>query len=61
MDFDTLSKSQGYASDFVFDRYQHSDLVKLIAINGLVVDSLSAIIEATLKEEVESKRLKDVT
>jgi len=44
--FDILkSKSQGYASvDFVFDRFQKADLVKVdVAINGLVVDSLSAI------------------
>ena len=44
--FDILkSKSQGYASvDFVFDRFQKADLVKVdVAINGLVVDSLSSI------------------
>ena len=44
--FDLLkSKSQGYASvDFVFDRYQKADLVKVdVAVNGLVVDSLSSI------------------
>ena len=39
------SKSQGYASvDFVFLKYQQSDLVKVdVAVNSLVVDSLSAI------------------
>ena len=64
--FDTLkSKSQGYASvDFVFDRYQHSDLVKVdVAINGLVVDSLSAIMhrgEAQRRGREIAKRLKDV-
>ena len=64
--FDTLkSKSQGYASvDFVFDRYQHSDLVKVdVAINGLVVDSLSAIMhrgDAQRRGREIAKRLKDV-
>jgi GTP-binding protein LepA len=64
--FDILkSKSQGYASvDFVFDRYQHSDLVKVdVAINGLVVDSLSAIMhrgEAQRRGREIAKRLKDV-
>ena len=64
--FDILkSKSQGYASvDFVFDRYQHSDLVKVdVAINGLVVDSLSAIMhrgDAQRRGREIAKRLKDV-
>ena len=64
--FDTLkSKSQGYASvDFAFDRYQHSDLVKVdVAINGLVVDSLSAIMhrgDAQRRGREIAKRLKDV-
>ena len=54
--FDILkSKSQGYASvDFVFDRFQKADLVKVdVAINGLVVDSLSAIMH---KSEAQRKR-----
>jgi len=53
--FDILkSKSQGYASvDFVFDRFQKADLVKVdVAINGLVVDSLSAIMH---KSETQRK------
>tara|TARA_A200000113_G_C8873173_1_gene357531 strand:- start:35 stop:1825 length:1791 start_codon:yes stop_codon:yes gene_type:complete len=64
--FDTLkSKSQGYASvDFVFDRYQQSDLVKVdVAINGLVVDSLSAIMhrgDAQRRGREIAKRLKEV-
>lgn len=64
--FDILkSKSQGYASvDFVFDRYQHADLVKVdVAINGLVVDSLSAIMhrsDAQRRGREIAKRLKDV-
>ena len=64
--FDTLkSKSQGYASvDFVFDRYQAADLVKVdVAINGLVVDSLSSIMhrsEAQRKGRDIAKRLREV-
>ena len=64
--FDTLkSKSQGYASvDFVFDRYQAADLVKVdVAINGLVVDSLSSIMhrsEAQRKGREIAKRLREV-
>ena len=64
--FDILkSKSQGYASvDFVFNRYQHADLVKVdVAINGLVVDSLSAIMhrmDAQRRGREIAKRLKDV-
>ena len=64
--FDTLkSKSKGYASvDFVFDRYQAADLVKVdVAINGLVVDSLSSIMhrsEAQRKGREIAKRLREV-
>ena len=64
--FDTLkSKSQGYASvDVVFDRYQSADLVKVdVAINGLVVDSLSSIMhrsEAQRKGREIAKRLREV-
>ena len=64
--FDTLkSKSQGYASvDFVFDRYQAADLVKVdVAINGLIVDSLSSIMhrsEAQRKGREIAKRLREV-
>lgn len=67
MDFFNIlkSKSQGYASvDFVFNRYQHADLVKVdVAINGLVVDSLSAIMhrmDAQRRGREIAKRLKDV-
>lgn len=64
--FDILkSKSQGYASvDFVFDRFQKADLVKVdVAINGLVVDSLSAIMhksEAQRKGRDIALRLRNV-
>ena len=64
--FDILkSKSQGYASvDFVFDRFQKADLVKVdVAINGLVVDSLSSIMhksEAQRKGRDIAKRLRNV-
>ncbi len=64
--FDTLkSKSQGYASvDFVFDRFQVAELVKVdVAINGLVVDSLSSIMhrsEAARKGRDIAKRLREV-
>ena len=64
--FDILkSKSQGYASvDFVFDRFQKADLVKVdVAINGLVVDSLSAIMhksEAQRKGRHIAQRLRNV-
>ena len=64
--FDTLkSKSQGYASvDFVFDRFQAAELVKVdVAINGLVVDSLSSIMhrsEAARKGRDIAKRLREV-
>ena len=64
--FDTLkSKSQGYASvDFVFDRFQNAELVKVdVAINGLVVDSLSSIMhksEAARKGRDIAKRLREV-
>ena len=64
--FDILkSKSQGYASvDFVFDRYQSAELVKVdVAINGLVVDSLSSIMhrsEAARKGRDIAKRLREV-
>ena len=64
--FDILkSKSQGYASvDFVFERFQKADLVKVdVAINGLVVDSLSAIMhksEAQRKGRDIAQRLRNV-
>ncbi len=64
--FDILkSKSQGYASvDFVFDRFQNAELVKVdVAINGLVVDSLSSIMhksEAARKGREIAKRLREV-
>ena len=64
--FDILkSKSQGYASvDFVFDRFQKADLVKVdVAINGLVVDSLSSIMhksEAQRKGRDIAQRLRNV-
>ena len=64
--FDTLkSKSQGYASvDFVFNRFQNAELVKVdVAINGLVVDSLSSIMhksEAARKGREIAKRLREV-
>ena len=64
--FDILkSKSQGYASvDFVFDKFQKADLVKVdVAINGLVVDSLSAIMhksEAQRKGRDIAQRLRNV-
>ena len=64
--FDTLkSKSQGYASvDFVFDRFQNAELVKVdVAINGLVVDSLSSIMhksEAARKGREIAKKLREV-
>ena len=64
--FDTLkSKSQGYASvDFVFDRFQVAELAKVdVAINGLVVDSLSSIMhrsEAARKGRDIAKRLREV-
>ncbi len=64
--FDALkSKSQGYASvDFVFDRFQNAELVKVdVAINGLVVDSLSSIMhksEAARKGREIAKRLREV-
>ncbi len=64
--FDNLkSKSQGYASvDFVFDRFQNAELVKVdVAINGLVVDSLSSIMhksEAARKGREIAKRLREV-
>ena len=64
--FDTLkSKSQGYASvDFVFDRFQVAELVKVdVAINGLVVDSLSSIMhrsEAARKGRDIARRLREV-
>ena len=64
--FDLLkSKSQGYASvDFVFDRYQKADLVKVdVAVNGLVVDSLSSIMhrsDAQRKGRDIAKRLREV-
>ena len=64
--FDILkSKSQGYASvDFVFDRFQKADLVKVdVSINGLVVDSLSAIMhksEAQRKGRDIAQRLRNV-
>ena len=64
--FDMLkSKSQGYASvDFVFLKYQQSDLVKVdVAVNSLVVDSLSAIMhrsDAERRGREIAKRLKDV-
>ena len=64
--FDILkSKSQGYASvDFVFDRYQAAKLVKVdVAINGLVVDSLSSIMhrsQAERKGRDIAKRLREV-
>ena len=64
--FDMLkSKSQGYASvDFVFLKYQQSDLVKVdVAVNSLVVDSLSAIMhrsDAQRRGREIAKRLKDV-
>ena len=64
--FDMLkSKSQGYASvDFVFLRYQHSDLVRVdVAVNSLVVDSLSAIMhrsDAQRRGREIAKRLKEV-
>ena len=64
--FDTLkSKSQGYASvDFVFDRFQNAELVKVdVAINGLVVGSLSSIMhksEAARKGREIAKRLREV-
>ncbi len=64
--FDILkSKSQGYASvDFVFDRFQKADLVKVdVAINGLVVDSLSTIMhksEAQRKGRDIAQRLRNV-
>jgi GTP-binding protein LepA len=59
------SKSQGYASvDFVFLKYQQSDLVKVdVAVNSLVVDSLSAIMhrsDAQRRGREIAKRLKDV-
>ena len=64
--FDILkSKSQGYASvDFAFDRFQKADLVKVdVAINGLVVDSLSSIMhksEAQRKGRDMAQRLRNV-
>lgn len=64
--FDILkSKSQGYASvDFVFDRFQTAKLVKVdVAINGLVVDSLSSIMhrsQAERKGREIAKRLREV-
>ena len=64
--FDTLkSKSQGYASvDFVFDRFQVAELAKVdVAINGLVIDSLSSIMhrsEAARKGRDIAKRLREV-
>ena len=64
--FDLLkSKSQGYASvDFVFDRYQKADLVKVdVAVNGLVVDSLSSIMhksDAQRKGREIARRLREV-
>ena len=64
--FDILkSKSQGYASvDFVFDRFQTANLVKVdVAINGLVVDSLSSIMhrsQAERKGREIAKRLREV-
>ncbi len=64
--FDNLkSKSQGYASvDFVFDRFQNAELVKVdVAINGLVVGSLSSIMhksEAARKGREIAKRLREV-
>ena len=64
--FDILkSKSQGYASvDFVFDRFQTAKLVKVdVAINGLVVDSLSSIMhrsQAERKGREIAKRLRKV-
>ena len=64
--FDLLkSKSQGYASvDFVFDRYQKADLVKVdVAVNGLVVDSLSSIMHRSDSEKKGrkiAKRLREV-
>ena len=64
--FDTLkSKSQGYASvDFVFDRFQNAELVKVdVAINGLVIGSLSSIMhksEAARKGREIAKRLREV-
>lgn len=64
--FDILkSKSQGYASvDFVFDRFQKADLVRVdVAINGLVVDSLSTIMhksEAQRKGRDIAQRLRNV-
>tara|TARA_B100000073_G_scaffold159912_1_gene132094 strand:- start:60 stop:1850 length:1791 start_codon:yes stop_codon:yes gene_type:complete len=64
--FDLLkSKSQGYASvDFVFDRYQKADLVKVdVAVNGLVVDSLSSIMhrsDAQRKGRDIARRLREV-
>ena len=64
--FDLLkSKSQGYASvDFVFDRYQKADLVKIdVAVNGLVVDSLSSIMhrsDAQRKGRDIARRLREV-
>ena len=58
-------KAKGYASvDFVFDRFQKADLVKVdVAINGLVVDSLSAIMhksEAQRKGRDIAQRLRNV-
>ena len=64
--FDILkSKSQGYASvDFAFDRFQKADLVKVdVAINGLVVDSLSSMMhksEAQRKGRDMAQRLRNV-
>ena len=64
--FDLLkSKSQGYASvDFVFERYQKADLVKVdVAVNGLVVDSLSSIMhrsDAQRKGRDIARRLREV-
>ena len=64
--FDNLkSKSQGYASvDFVFDRFQNAELVKVdVAINGLVIGSLSSIMhksEAARKGREIAKRLREV-
>ena len=64
--FDLLkSKSQGYASvDFVFDRYQKADLVKVdVAVNGLIVDSLSSIMhrsDAQRKGRDIARRLREV-
>ena len=61
--FDMLkSKSQGYASvDFVFLKYQQSDLVKVdVAVNSLVVDSLSAIMHRSDAQRRGGKSQKDL-